>query len=130
MLEIVGSFERGVLEHLPVTAWDVRRGVEAFRFMREARHVGKIVLTIPQPLDPEGTVLITGGTGVLGALAARHLAGVHGARHLLLASRGGPDAPVRVSCVGSSPSLVAARRWWRATSPIVRRCALCWMGSR
>ena len=61
--------------------------------MREARHVGKIVLTIPQPLDPEGTVLITGGTGGLGALVARHLAADHNARHLLLVSRSGPDAP-------------------------------------
>src|SRR6202012_3539826 len=43
--------------------------------------------------DPDGTVLITGGTGTLGALVARHLAGEHGARRLLLASRSGSDAP-------------------------------------
>ncbi|PNG95566.1 Oleandomycin polyketide synthase [Streptomyces malaysiensis] len=47
----------------------------------------------PLPLDPEGTVLITGGTGTLGALTARHLITHHGARHLLLISRQGPDAP-------------------------------------
>ncbi|MBV8932207.1 MAG: SDR family NAD(P)-dependent oxidoreductase, partial [Kutzneria sp.] len=41
----------------------------------------------------EGTVLITGGTGTLGALLARHLVTCHGARHLLLASRTGPHAP-------------------------------------
>ncbi len=46
----------------------------------------------PSSLDPEGTVLITGGTGGLGALVARHLAGAHGVRHLLLVSRRGPDA--------------------------------------
>ncbi|MCZ4121832.1 type I polyketide synthase, partial [Streptomyces sp. H39-S7] len=45
-----------------------------------------------RPLDPEGTVLITGGTGTLGALAARHLVTTHGIRHLLLTSRRGPDA--------------------------------------
>ncbi|MFJ9697844.1 SDR family NAD(P)-dependent oxidoreductase, partial [Kitasatospora sp. NPDC101183] len=45
------------------------------------------------PLDPEGTVLITGGTGTLGALLARHLVTAHGIRHLLLLSRSGPDAP-------------------------------------
>ena len=123
-------FERGVLEHLPVRTWDVRRGVEAFRFMREARHVGKIVLTIPQPLDPEGTVLITGGTGVLGALTARHLAQEHGARHMLLASRAGPDAPGAGELAEELPSLAAARRWWRVTSPTVGRCELCWMGFR
>ena len=43
-------------------------------------------------LDPAGTVLITGGTGGLGSLFARHLATEHGARHLLLASRRGAQA--------------------------------------
>ncbi|MFB7009864.1 MULTISPECIES: SDR family NAD(P)-dependent oxidoreductase [unclassified Streptomyces] len=46
-----------------------------------------------RPLDPEGTVLITGGTGSLGMLVARHLVAAHGVRHLLLAGRRGPDAP-------------------------------------
>ncbi|WP_437835908.1 type I polyketide synthase [Sorangium sp. So ce1153] len=46
-----------------------------------------------RPLAPEGTVLVTGGTGTLGALVARHLVQQHGTRHLLLASRHGLDAP-------------------------------------
>ncbi|TVL86807.1 KR domain-containing protein, partial [Streptomyces sp. SAJ15] len=41
----------------------------------------------------EGTVLITGGTGALGSLVARHLATHHHTPHLLLTSRRGPDAP-------------------------------------
>nr|WP_281273031.1 type I polyketide synthase [Streptomyces reniochalinae]WOZ30699.1 BpdB [Streptomyces reniochalinae] len=41
---------------------------------------------------PRGTVLITGGTGALGAHVARRLAG-SGAAHLVLVSRRGPDAP-------------------------------------
>jgi acyl transferase domain-containing protein/acyl carrier protein len=45
------------------------------------------------PLDGKGTVLITGGTGVVGGLVARRLAERHGARHLLLLSRRGGDAP-------------------------------------
>ncbi|HEV7774650.1 MAG TPA: SDR family NAD(P)-dependent oxidoreductase [Conexibacter sp.] len=44
------------------------------------------------PTDPQGTVLITGGTGGLGALVARHLVGEHGARRLLLTSRRGLEA--------------------------------------
>ncbi|MGW0395884.1 SDR family NAD(P)-dependent oxidoreductase, partial [Streptomyces sp. NPDC003042] len=43
--------------------------------------------------DPEGTVLITGGTGALGGLFARHLVTGHGVRHLVLASRRGEAAP-------------------------------------
>jgi acyl transferase domain-containing protein/acyl carrier protein len=45
------------------------------------------------PLDPDGTVLVTGGTGALGGLLTGHLVTAHGARHLLLTSRRGPDAP-------------------------------------
>jgi pimaricinolide synthase PimS1 len=47
----------------------------------------------PRPIDPEATVLISGGTSGLGALVARHLAAAHGARHLLLVSRRGAEAP-------------------------------------
>ncbi|MEV0758570.1 SDR family oxidoreductase, partial [Streptosporangium sp. NPDC050280] len=43
--------------------------------------------------DPEGTVLVTGGTGGLGALFARHVVAERGVRHLLLTSRRGLDAP-------------------------------------
>ncbi|MEU0257413.1 type I polyketide synthase, partial [Streptomyces sp. NPDC006184] len=41
---------------------------------------------------PEGSVLVTGGTGVLGGLVARHLVVRHGVRHLVLASRRGSEA--------------------------------------
>ncbi|MCM2576336.1 type I polyketide synthase, partial [Streptomyces meridianus] len=41
----------------------------------------------------DGTVLVTGGTGGLGALVARHLVTGHGVRHLLLVSRRGTEAP-------------------------------------
>ncbi|WP_055526380.1 type I polyketide synthase [Streptomyces graminilatus] len=90
--ELVVLFESGVLRPLPVTCWDVRRAPEAFRYLSQARHVGKVVLTVPAPLDPDGTVLVTGGTGGLGALVARHLVTEHGVGHLLLASRSGLEA--------------------------------------
>ncbi|ADP82244.1 type I polyketide synthase [Pseudofrankia inefficax] len=45
-----------------------------------------------RPFGPDGTVLVTGGTGTLGALIARHLVTAHGVRHLLLVSRSGPAA--------------------------------------
>ncbi|MGP3939983.1 type I polyketide synthase [Streptomyces sp. 6N106] len=43
-------------------------------------------------LDADGTVLITGGTGTLGALVAEHLVRTWGVGHLLLVSRSGPEA--------------------------------------
>ncbi|XES00923.1 type I polyketide synthase [Streptomyces sp. S1D4-11] len=48
--------------------------------------------TAARDLDPDGTVLITGGTGALGRVAARHLVTTHGVRRLLLASRSGERA--------------------------------------
>ncbi|WP_430727390.1 type I polyketide synthase [Streptomyces beigongshangae] len=46
----------------------------------------------PAPFDPQKTVLITGGTGALGTLLARHLVDTYGARRLLLVSRSGARA--------------------------------------
>jgi acyl transferase domain-containing protein/acyl carrier protein len=45
----------------------------------------------PDSLDPQGTVLITDGTGDLGTLLARHLVVAHGARHVLLVSNSEPE---------------------------------------
>jgi malonyl CoA-acyl carrier protein transacylase/surfactin synthase thioesterase subunit len=47
----------------------------------------------PREWDPDGTVLITGGTGGLGSALARHLVASRGVRKLLLVSRSGPEAP-------------------------------------
>ncbi|MFE7843337.1 SDR family NAD(P)-dependent oxidoreductase, partial [Streptomyces sp. NPDC057474] len=47
---------------------------------------------VPPVWRPRGTVLVTGGTGALGAHVARELA-CEGAEHLVLTSRRGPDAP-------------------------------------
>ncbi|MFD7507703.1 SDR family NAD(P)-dependent oxidoreductase, partial [Streptomyces sp. NPDC059850] len=44
-------------------------------------------------LDPDGTVLIVGGTGLLGGLVAEHLVRTWQVKHLVLASRRGPGAP-------------------------------------
>ncbi|MBL1099164.1 type I polyketide synthase [Streptomyces coffeae] len=61
-------------------------------------HVPRLVAaeatTVERPeWDPEGTVLLTGATGALGELVARHLVTEYGARNLLLLSRRGPQAP-------------------------------------
>ncbi|MFB9546164.1 SDR family NAD(P)-dependent oxidoreductase, partial [Micromonospora sagamiensis] len=89
---LMDLFDAGVLEPSPITTWPVDRAPAAFRHLQQARHVGKLVLTLPGALDPEGTVLITGGTGTLGRLLARHLVTRHSVRHLLLTGRRGRDA--------------------------------------
>ncbi|WTF36922.1 SDR family NAD(P)-dependent oxidoreductase [Streptomyces cyaneofuscatus] len=47
----------------------------------------------PPSWRPDGTVLVTGGTGALGSAVARHLVTEHGVGHLLLAGRRGEAAP-------------------------------------
>ncbi|MBV9451617.1 MAG: SDR family NAD(P)-dependent oxidoreductase, partial [Streptosporangiaceae bacterium] len=60
------------------------------------------------PLNRDGTVLITGGTGALGRLVARHLATAHGMRHLLLVSRRGGTAGAEEELVGLDADVRAA----------------------
>ncbi|WP_394620182.1 type I polyketide synthase [Lentzea sp. JNUCC 0626] len=66
----------------------------------------------PRPWNPDGTVLITGGTGTLGGLLARHLA-AQGVRHLVLAGRRGRDTPgigelvSELDALGAHTSVVA-----------------------
>ncbi|WUI10509.1 SDR family NAD(P)-dependent oxidoreductase [Micromonospora sp. NBC_00421] len=90
--ELMELFATGVLNPLPLTVRDVRRARDAFRLISRARHVGKVVLTMPPAFDAYGTVLVTGGTGTLGGAVARHLVARHGVRHLVLAGRSGPTA--------------------------------------
>ncbi|MFI2126493.1 SDR family NAD(P)-dependent oxidoreductase [Streptomyces sp. NPDC020299] len=67
--------------------------------LRAGRHLtprlvpGDLAEPAELPWDGTGSVLVTGGTGGLGALVARHLVAEHGVRHLVLTSRRGPDAP-------------------------------------
>ncbi|MFM9557557.1 MULTISPECIES: type I polyketide synthase [Streptomyces] len=90
---VLDLFARGALTPPPLTVWDIRRARDAFRALSQATLVGKAVLTVPRRTDPEGTFVVTGASGHLGGLVARHLVARHGARHLLLLSRRGPDAP-------------------------------------
>ena len=57
--------------------------------------------------DDAGTVLITGGTGLLGGHVARHLVTEHGVRHLLLVGRRGIDAPGAAALQGELTELGA-----------------------
>ncbi|WP_323180171.1 type I polyketide synthase [Streptomyces sp. NBC_00893] len=91
--ELLGLFEAGVLTTLPLEVWDVRETPRALRHVSAARHIGKVVVTVPEPAGfGDGQVLVTGASGVLGGMVARHLA-ARGVTDLLLASRRGEHAP-------------------------------------
>ncbi|RMI32606.1 SDR family NAD(P)-dependent oxidoreductase [Nocardia stercoris] len=92
LTELSGLFVDGTLPPLPLHRFDIRQASAALRMLSEARHTGKVVLTWPTAFDPESTVLITGGTGTIGAIIARHLVAAYGAKHLLLTSRSGAAA--------------------------------------
>ncbi|MFG2632287.1 SDR family NAD(P)-dependent oxidoreductase, partial [Streptomyces sp. NPDC048473] len=92
LVALLELFVSGALRPLPVTSWEVGRAVEAFRFLGQAKHVGKVVLTMPPAPSPQGTVLITGATGAIGRIVARRYVTEYGARNLLLVSRSGPAA--------------------------------------
>jgi polyketide synthase 12 len=98
--DVMALLAQGEIDPPPVCAWDFRRLPEALRYLSQARHVGKIAMPLPRPLDRNGTVLIAGGTGGLGALVARHLVTHYEVRHLVLISRAGPNA-------GGADALVA-----------------------
>lgn len=100
--EVMALFASGVLHPLPYRAFPAARAEEAFRYMQQARQIGKVLVTYPagtpapargvvQPalrLDPQAAYLIVGGTGGLGYASARWMI-ARGARHLTLASRRG-----------------------------------------
>ncbi|MFF4324850.1 SDR family NAD(P)-dependent oxidoreductase, partial [Streptomyces sp. NPDC001568] len=104
LAELLALFATGRLTLLPMTAWDIRQAPAAFRHLSQARHVGKNILTLPVPIDPEGSVLVTGGTGVLGGLVAEWLVSACGVRHLVLVGRRG------VAGSGSAVDLVGRLR--------------------
>ncbi|WP_051855297.1 type I polyketide synthase [Streptomyces sp. NRRL B-1347] len=65
----------------------------------------------PSGFDGDGTVLVTGASGVLGRVVAQHLVAAHGVRHLLLVSRRGAAAPEAAELTVRLTESGAAVRW-------------------
>ncbi len=117
--ELIALFETNVLEPLPHRDYALEDAIEAFRYMAQAKHVGKVVVSVkhedrgpwiasrePSPnlrpairdqqstsydfrssiLNPQSTILLTGGLGGLGLSLAEWLV-ARGAKHLVLMSR-------------------------------------------
>jgi NADPH:quinone reductase-like Zn-dependent oxidoreductase/acyl carrier protein len=91
--DLVALMEDGTLRPLPVRAFPASAIVEAFRYMAQARHIGKVVVTHRPSgglVRPDATYLITGGLGGLGLAVAQWLV-ARGARHLALVGRRAPS---------------------------------------
>jgi acyl transferase domain-containing protein/NADPH:quinone reductase-like Zn-dependent oxidoreductase len=96
---LAGDLEAGRLAPLPHRVFPASATVEAFRFMAQARHIGKVVIT-PPGVEParvtirrDATYLITGGLGALGVRCAEWLH-ARGARALMLVGRRAPSPSV------------------------------------
>lgn len=102
--EMMALFNGGTLSPLPFTAFNHSQVIDAFRYMQQARQIGKVVVTYEQPIAPpkndvlgretlslssDGSYLITGGLGGFGLKTAQWLVS-KGARQLILLSRSGP----------------------------------------
>jgi phthiocerol/phenolphthiocerol synthesis type-I polyketide synthase C len=101
--EVMKLFEDGMLRPLPFHVFEADDVVDAFRYMQQAKQIGKIVITYqdginavhtPKPapasltLRPDATYLVTGGLGGFGLRTAQWLV-EKGARNLVLLSRRG-----------------------------------------
>lgn len=99
--ELSAMLSDGTLRPLPVTGFPVSQAAAALRYMSQARHVGKVVVTFDEPrfavrrdegrpvaLYPEASILVTGGTAGFGLAMADWLSRA-GAGRLVLASRSG-----------------------------------------
>jgi NADPH:quinone reductase-like Zn-dependent oxidoreductase/acyl carrier protein len=98
--EAMAFFADYKLQPLPLERFPISNVVEAFRHMAQARHIGKVVISMEEEevdvtraadevsFDPEATYLITGGAGGLGLSVARWMV-ERGARHLALLGRSG-----------------------------------------
>ncbi len=98
--EALQFFDEGSLEPLPFKTFPISQAVDAFRYMAQAKHIGKVVVSLEEDevpvvtltkrpaISPDGTYLVTGGAGGLGLSTAEWLV-EQGARHLLLTGRSG-----------------------------------------
>lgn len=96
--ELSESFAAGSLGALPHKVYSIAEAVSAFRLMAQAKHLGKVVISMTGPAErktafgvkADASYLVTGGLGALGLEVGRWLV-EQGARHLVLAGRSAPS---------------------------------------
>ncbi len=99
--EVLDYFRDGRFTPLPRHSFPLSEAPDAFRFMAQAKHIGKVVVTLDEPeflvapssqqpvvFREDGTYLVTGGLGGVGLVLAEWMV-EHGARNLVLVGRSG-----------------------------------------
>jgi acyl transferase domain-containing protein/acyl carrier protein len=100
--ELTAAMVEGSLKPLPRRVFPIQEVVSAFRYMAQAKHIGKIVVSQASQsatseaklIRADATYLLTGGLGGLGLLVARWLV-AQDARHLVLMGRRGASEAAR-----------------------------------
>ncbi|MFS8175523.1 type I polyketide synthase [Vreelandella titanicae] len=113
--EMMALFNDGTLSPLPFTSFSHTQVIDAFRYMQQARQIGKVVVTYEQPIAPpknevlgtaamqlsaDASYLVTGGLGGFGLRTAQWLV-EKGARQLILLSRSGPTSEEAQAAIAS-----------------------------
>ncbi|MDD4866552.1 MAG: type I polyketide synthase, partial [Mycobacterium sp.] len=98
LTEVSEGLAKGEWTPLPAEIYPLTEARAAFRRMQQARHIGKIVVQMPSPLQPHAnrSYLITGGLGAIGLHTASYLAHL-GAGDIVLTSRRAPDADTQAA---------------------------------
>ena len=113
LTELLGLVEAGVFTPPPIATTPISRATDAFRAMARGQHIGKLVVTQPDPaaevevraersvvLRSDGSYVITGGLGGLGLGVASWLA-ERGAGHVVLVGRSAPSSEVQRAAIAA-----------------------------
>ena len=106
------EFENENLPFLPYQAFEIENSREAFRFMSQAKHIGKIIITQKDTdqftIKKDATYIITGGLGGVGIVTTEYLI-ERGAKNIVLLGRKNP-----------SPEQNAVLDAWRRSSVTIK----------
>jgi len=98
LAQVIADVASGSLPALPRRVFDIGQVSDAFRFMAQAKHTGKVLVShVPRSLmDAAGSYLVTGGLTGLGLLCARWMV-ERGARSVVLMGRREPSVEARAA---------------------------------
>ncbi len=108
--ELKQRFDLGEYRPLPYTVFPASRAVDAFRYVAQARHIGKVVLSMresglrverraerPITFRADASYLVTGGLGGFGLVVARWIAERGGANLILIGRSGASSEEARAA---------------------------------